>query len=110
MKKVTKKNIIDELAAIAFSDYTRFVSLESLPDREQVLTVTDSRLLKKDDRRALCSIRAGTRGVEVKLYDKLKAISLLCRILGYCDCSDGETEALSDLRHIFETGDLFEAD
>lgn len=102
MRKVTAKRILSEIASIAFSDLTKFVSLETLPEGEQVLTVTDSRCLSADSRRALCSVKAGTRGVEVKLYDKLRALEILGRAYGAFAGGDDEAQAAENFLKLFE--------
>lgn len=106
MRKVTAKRILSEIASIAFSDFTKFVSLETLADGEQVLTVTDSRCLSADARRALCSVKAGTRGVEVKLYDKLRALEILGRAYGAFSGGDDDGEAERNFLKLFELEDF----
>lgn len=112
MKRLTKRNVIGEIAAIAFSDLSDYVNVESIEDRGQVLTVTDTRLIPKSKRRAICSIKAGTKGIEVKLYDKLKALELVGRICGVFSGSQEaeERELIESLKNILETGDEIESD
>ncbi len=110
MQKITKNKIIGELAAIAFSDFTKLVSLETLPDKGQVMTVTDTRLLKRDSARAIASLKAGTRGIEVKLYDKLRALELLGKIYGVFGSDISEGEAIDKLKDFFERSEDFETD
>ena len=47
-------------------------------------------------------IKAGTRGVELKLYDKLKALELLARLTGVFEADDDELE---ELRRILQNDD-----
>lgn len=111
VKKNTKQAILNELTAIAFSDFTKFVSLETIPDKGQVMTVSDTAVIGKNDRRAVCSIRAGTKGVEVKLYDKIKALELLGRTCGvFGDKQNSERDAVDQLRSLFEESDKFDTD
>lgn len=82
MGKVSKEKILRELSAVAFSDYTEFVSVETASDGCQVVTVTDTPILKRNSRKAVAMVKAGTKGVEIKLYDKLKALELMGRTIG----------------------------
>lgn len=111
MRKISKKNVLAELAAIAFSDFTDFVSVETLSEPDQVLTVTDTAALSRDCRRAVASIKAGTKGIEVKLHDKLRALELLGKVTGALSPEDNAEQAAVDrLRSLFETGDDFASD
>ncbi len=75
------------------------------------MTVTDTGLIGRNDKKAVCSIKAGTKGVEIKLYDKLKALELLGRTCGvFCDKGKDEREAVEQLKQLFETGDEFDSD
>ncbi|MCM1579226.1 MAG: terminase small subunit [Ruminococcus sp.] len=102
MKRISKKRIMAEIAAIAFSDFTKYVRVEDVPGEGQVLTVTDSGSLSCDCRRAVCSIKAGTKGIEVKLYDKLRALELLGRAYGAFAADDDEDEAVDKLMKMLE--------
>lgn len=105
MKRATKKNIISELSAIAFSDMAKYVSIETDPEEGQVLRITDTSVLKSDARKAICSVKTGTKGIEVKLYDKMRALELLGRMLGIFTANgNDEKEALEELKTFFETG------
>lgn len=110
MRRITKEKIIGELAAIAFSDYTKVVSLETLPEKGQVMTVTDTRLLRRDCARSVASIKAGTKGIEIKLYDKLRALELLGKVYGIFGGGVSEGEAVERLREFFETEEDFGTD
>ena len=62
MRKISKDKIIGEIAAVAFSDFTKFVSLETLPERGQVMTVTDTALLNRQSAKAVaCSAAISLR-------------------------------------------------
>lgn len=84
-----------------FSDFTKFVSLETLPERGQVMTVTDTALLNRQSAKAVASIKAGTKGIEVKLYDKLRALELLGKIYGVFGGDISEEEAVENLKKFF---------
>ncbi|MGN1089177.1 MAG: terminase small subunit [Huintestinicola sp.] len=101
-----KRAVLSELEAIAFSDFSDFVSLETVPERGQVLTVTDTALLKRKGRRAVCQIKAGTKGIEVKLYDKLKALELLGKSCGaLAQGENNDDEVVNKLMELFERED-----
>ncbi len=107
MRKISKKRIMAEIAAIAFSDFTKYVSVEDVPGEGQILTVTDSKCLSRDCKRAVCSVKAGTKGIEVKLYDKLRALELLGKAYGAFAADEGEDEAADRLMKLLETGEDF---
>ncbi len=77
VRPVTRDAIIQELAAIAFSDFTDFVRVED----GQVL-ITESRNLDYSRRAAIAGIKDTGKGVEIKLHDKQKALELLAKYLG----------------------------
>lgn len=111
MKKATKEAVLRELSAIAFSDFTEFVTLETDPEEGQVMIVKNTSLLKKESRRAVSSIKAGTRGIEIKLHDKLRALELLGRVNGvFSDNDAGEEDALNELKALLKTGADTDAD
>ena len=92
MAGIDKKKILRELSAAAFSDYTDFVSVETLPDGTQALTVTDTAILRPRARRAVAAIKTGTKGIEIKLYDKIKALELMGRSIGMFTDKDSDSE------------------
>ncbi len=95
--KITKEKIMRQLSAIAFSDLSRFVGVETDENGAQCLTVRSTAELSPTQRLALCSLKAGTRGIEVKLYDKLKALEMLARLTGIFSSSEDETDALREI-------------
>ena len=108
MRKITKKAVLNELAAIAFSDLSKFAKISVDENGEQVIILTDTNRLSADCRKALCSVKAGTKGIEVKLYDKLRALEILGRVCGiYGDEDESETAAVAELRSLFEGSDVF---
>ena len=50
---------------------------------------------------AVASIKAGTKGIEVKLYDKLRALELLGKIYGVFGGDISEEEAVENLKKFF---------
>jgi len=108
LRKITKKAVLNEIAAVAFSDFSKFARISSDGEGNQVIELTDTAKLSADCRKALCSIKAGTKGIEVKLYDKLRALELLGRVCGIYDAEEeSEKEAIEQLRSLFEGSDVF---
>ena len=77
LRPVTEQDILGELCAIAFSDFTRFVRVE-----DGQVRVTDTRDLDYSQRAAIAGIKDTGKGVEIKLHDKQKALELLAKYLG----------------------------
>lgn len=108
MKKITKKAVLNELATIAFSDFSRFAKIAADEKGEQVIILTDTARLSADCKRALCSVKAGTKGIEIKLYDKLRALEILGRVCGiYGGEDEDEKTAIAELKSLFEGSDVF---
>lgn len=108
MRKITKKAVLNELAAIAFSDFSKFAKVDVDEKGEQVIILTDTGKLSADSRKALCSVKAGTKGIEIKLYDKLRALEILGRVCGiYGGEDEDEKTAIAELRSLFEGSDVF---
>ncbi|MFM9862303.1 MAG: terminase small subunit [Micropepsaceae bacterium] len=78
---ITKLEIIEELAAIAFSDIGDYLSWT-----ETELSIFPSSQLTRTQMKAIASVRQRTTAagpqLEVRFVDKLKALELLARILG----------------------------
>jgi len=77
METITSEQLLFQLRAIATADATEFLQVS-----DGALTVTDTAKLTPMQRAAIASLEKGTGGIKVKLYDKLKALELLCRLLG----------------------------
>ncbi len=75
--EVTRQKVLEELACIAFSRATDYVTVQG-----GKAAPVDSDRLSDAAARAIVSIKEGTRGVEVKLGDKLRALELLARVTG----------------------------
>ena len=80
MKKVTRKRVVEELAAIGFARATDFLCLE-----DGKLTLRDTEKLKKADRAAIAAVEKTSSGIRLKLYDKMKALELLGKYYGLFD-------------------------
>lgn len=84
---VTQQRVLQELAAIAFSDAGDFaqVTRVKLPGTNitaKGVSVVETRKLSAAQRAAIAWIRQGRNGIEVKLLDKLRALELIGRHLG----------------------------
>ena len=77
MEHITPEALLFQLRAIATTDATDLIQVE-----DGQLVVTDTSRLTPSQKAAIASIEKGTGGIKVKLYDKLKALELLCRLLG----------------------------
>ena len=77
METVTAQQLLFQLQAIATVDTTELLQVE-----DGGLLVKDTRELTPSQRAAIASIEKSTGGIKLKLYDKLKALELLCKLLG----------------------------
>ena len=91
---VTEQAILEELCAIAFSDYTDYVRIE-----DGQVCITESGCLDHRRRAAIAGIKDTGKGIEIKLHDKQKALELLAKYLGLWDKKDAEE---GTLRVIFD--------
>lgn len=96
--EITQDMVLRELAKVAFSNGTDFARVVSTPtpttivDEEgkvqqvlrsvQRVELVDTDHLSPDKRAAIASIKEGKFGIEVKSYDKVKALELLGQHLG----------------------------
>lgn len=110
--EITQDMVLQELARIAFAngtDFARVVSREApttiIDDEgnpQQVMgSVQSVRLLDTVDvdpekRAAIAGIKEGKYGIEVKSYDKVKALELLGQHLGLFNGKPGDTEPGAD--------------
>lgn len=88
--EVSQDRVIRELARIAFadaSDYVRVTTETVVPEdgdpfEMQTVKIKDTDGLSDDQRAAIAGIKQGANGIEIKLYDKTRAIELLGRHIG----------------------------
>ena len=92
MKKITPKKVVEELAAIGFARATNFLRVS-----EGELTVCDTDTLSKADRAAIASIERSSNGIELKFYDKMKALELLGKYMGMFEGKDDGEENHNNL-------------
>ena len=75
--EITQDRVLREIAAIAFADIGDVVSVSG---GAVCLANTDE--LPEEKRKMISGIKEGREGVEVKMYDRLKALELLGKHLG----------------------------
>ena len=96
--EITQDRVLLELARIAFSDSTDYVRIVSTPapttvvdedgEIQQVMRnvqrveLVDTDRIPPDKRAAIAGIKEGKYGIELKLYDKLRALEQIGRHLG----------------------------
>ena len=83
--EVTQDRVLEELAAIAFADINDYVQISTvtIDDREiDSVELVNTGALPKAKRAAIAGIKQGANGIELKLYDKEKALEMLGRHLG----------------------------
>lgn len=110
--EITQDMVIRELAKVAFSNGTDFARVVSTPvpttivDEEgnvqqvirpvQHVELVDTDQLSPDKRAAIAGIKEGKFGIEVKGYDKIKALELLGQHLGMFTGKEGQKDESSD--------------
>lgn len=89
--EVTQDRVLEELAKIAFSDATDVVNIV---DGRMVVTNTEK--LKPDQKAAIAQIKEGKFGLEVTRFDKLRALEMLGKHLGFFDYQQPEEDSPDD--------------
>lgn len=80
--QITQDRVLIELAKVAFADGTDFATV----GKRNRVTLTPTEDLPSEKRAAVASVKKGAKGaVEVKTYDKVKALELLGKHLGMWD-------------------------
>lgn len=88
--EVSQDRVVKELMRVAFADMADYaqvqpytvVNEDGIEVVKQLVTFTKTSALTDDQRAAVASIKQGANGIEVKLWDKLKALELLGRHIG----------------------------
>lgn len=75
--EVTQEKVIQELAAIAFSNATEFASVKG-----NSVIIRDTDTLEEKVKKSIVGIKEGKNGIEIKTADKTQALELLGRHLG----------------------------
>ena len=92
MKKITPKQVVEELAAIGFARATNFLRVSG-----GELTIRETDSLSKADQAAIASIERSSTGIKLKFYDKMKALELLGKYMGMFEGTAREEEAHNNL-------------
>ena len=91
--EITADRVIEELAAIAFTDRSE---LASINDKGYV-AVNPTNKWSKEAKKAVSSIKESQNGIEVKSYDKLRALELLGKHFGIFESKqNSDTEEIED--------------
>lgn len=88
--EITADRVLEELAAIAFSDRSHF----SQVNNKQHVIFTPTEKLSESERRSIASIIEGKNGIEVKSYDKLRALELIGKHIGMFGTKDRADEEM----------------
>ena len=110
--EVTQERVVKELARVAFSNATNVVQVQprtivGADGKEiviQTVVLTATAELTDDQRAAISQIKQGANGIEVKMYDKLKALELLGRHIGMFN-DKPDVCAAAPMRFVFERGE-----
>lgn len=90
--EITADRVLQELAAIAFSDRTRIAAIQE--DGE--ITFTPTERLSDDVKKTIAGIECGKYGIKVSTCDKVKALELIGKHLGMFDKKQTEEETIAD--------------
>ncbi len=96
--EVTQDKVLNELAAIAFSNGSDFAQVIEEPiiingsyvmdpdtgriKTQETVSITPTDKLTEEQKKAIAGIKEGRNGIEVNTYDKVRALELLGRHLG----------------------------
>lgn len=98
---VTQEAVVQELAAIGFSNLFDYLSLAG-----QEIKLQDLSALSPEKQRALASLRNTNAGVEVKTHDKIRALELLIKYLNLDSTQTAENNLLEAILSTAESGQI----
>lgn len=85
--QIRQDDVLRELASIAFLDISEIVSVR---DGKVIISNTDE--LSPEKRKMISGIKEGQYGIEIKFYDRLRALEMLCKHLGMFDQKKDELD------------------
>ena len=85
--EIRQDDVLRELASMAFLDITDIVSVR---DGKVFIANTDE--LPPEKRKMISGIKEGQYGLEIKFYDRLRALEMLCKHLGLFDQKKDELD------------------
>ncbi len=98
--KFGRDDVIACLSAIAAADINDYIEISG-----SSAVVRDIASLPPEKRTAIASVKnaAGGRGAEVHLYDRMKALDMLCRCLGMYSAEADDSEVLARLDEVLDS-------
>lgn len=81
--QIRQDDVLRELASIAFVDVTDIVSVKN-----GRVHIADTDSLPPEKRKIIAGLKEGQYGLEIKFYDRLRALEMLCRHLGMFEQKD----------------------
>lgn len=94
--EITADRVLNELAAIAFSDRTELAQV----DKHGKVNFTPTEQLPGETKKIIAGIENGKYGTKVTTYDKVKALELLGKHLGIFASGADNSEALKKLDEV----------
>lgn len=94
--------VLNELISIGFADIADFVTVDEADEASNskgryTMELPPTVTIPRSKRGAISGIRQSTTGVELKFYDKLRALELLGKYLGIFDKHDDGGGQLEEL-------------
>lgn len=89
--EITQDMVLEELAKIASSDATDVAEV-----KRGIVKIRDTKDLSPNQKGAIACIKEGKYGIEVTRYDKLRALEMLGRHLGFFDPKPEDEEDPDD--------------
>jgi phage terminase small subunit len=102
--EISQQTAIDELAIIALADMADYghIDVVSTPTAtRQEFIVKDLKMLGVKSK-AISSIRNTPTGIEIKLHDKMKAIEMVCKLLGIGDLNASNVDATEAVKMLVD--------
>lgn len=94
---ITRERIMKELESVAFANGTDFATIE----RGRV-KIKDTDELEESTKKALSGVKETRYGIEIKPYDKIRALELLSKMMGYDKDSAKEDEQIRKLDEVLD--------